>query len=197
MHPSSVLVSLYPNVAASCSLHHSPQYAALATYCNNRDDARGWALAIDGWSKIVVETSRPSDAHQIFGIDKSFKVDLTVLEQSYQSLQKRLHPDLAGSKSQREREYSADQSAHVIQAYYILLRPLSRARYLLGLHGIRIEEVGTIEDPELLPEIMEINESISEISDAAEALKATEAENNGKIRLAYYVNVGEEILRKL
>ncbi|CAM6095745.1 unnamed protein product [Calypogeia fissa] len=67
---------------------------------------------------------------------------------------------------------------------------------------------------------MEINESISEISDA-EALEATEAENNGRIvncekelessfrdgdlkravsssqRLAYYVNVGEEILRNL
>ncbi|CAM6089332.1 unnamed protein product [Calypogeia fissa] len=76
---------------------------------------------------------------QISGIDRSFKMDLKVLEQSYKSLQKRLHPDQAGSKSQREREYSADQSAHVIQSYYILLHPLSRARYLLGLHGIRIE----------------------------------------------------------
>ncbi|CAM6110415.1 unnamed protein product [Calypogeia fissa] len=160
------------------------------------------------------------DFFQIFSVDRSFKVDLKVLEQSYKSLQKKLHPDLAGSKSQREREYSADQSAHVIQAYYILIRPLSRARYLLGLHGIRVDEEGTIFDPELLMEIMELRESISEISDA-EALKAAQAENRERIlncekglessfrdedlkravswtqRLAYYIKVGEEVLRKL
>jgi hypothetical protein len=34
---------------------------------------------------------------------------------------------------QREQGYSADQSGQVIKAYYALLDPLSRARYLVSL----------------------------------------------------------------
>ncbi|BBN03027.1 molecular chaperone HscB [Marchantia polymorpha subsp. ruderalis] len=160
------------------------------------------------------------DHFTIFGIERSFKVDSKELEQRYKSLQKKLHPDLMSSKSQKEQGYSADQSSHVIQAYFQLLKPLSRARYLLGLHGIKVDEEGTIDDPALLMEIMEIRESLEDVSDAKE-LQKLQAQNALRIqdtekvlektfaagdlkkavswvqRLAYYNKVDEEIVRKL
>ncbi|KAG6550577.1 hypothetical protein Mapa_007830 [Marchantia paleacea] len=160
------------------------------------------------------------DYFTIFGIERSFKVDSKELEQRYKSLQKKLHPDLMSSKSQKEQGYSADQSSHVIQAYFQLLKPLSRARYLLGLHGIKVDEEGTIDDPALLMEIMEIRESLEDVSDVKE-LQRLQAQNTLRIqdtekvlekafaagdlkkaiswvqRLAYYNKVDEEIVQKL
>ncbi|KAL2650996.1 hypothetical protein R1flu_019124 [Riccia fluitans] len=71
------------------------------------------------------------DYFTIFGISRSFQVDSKLLKQKYKNLQKKLHPDLMSSTSEKEQQFSADQSAHVIRAYFTLLKPLSRARYLV------------------------------------------------------------------
>ncbi|KAL3695671.1 hypothetical protein R1sor_009747 [Riccia sorocarpa] len=160
------------------------------------------------------------DHFSVFGIPRSFQVDSKLLEQKYKNLQKKLHPDLMSSKSEKEQQFSADQSAHVIRAYYTLLRPLSRARYLLKLEGIIVDKEGTVDDPALLMEIMEIRESLESVSETGE-LNKLRAENRVRTedtekaleaaflggdlskavslvqRLAYYNKVDEEIVRKL
>ena len=53
-------------------------------------------------------------------------------------------------------------SALVNAAYQTLRHPLERVKYLLSLHGIEVlSEAGTISDPELLMEVMEIRDEIS------------------------------------
>ncbi|CAD6237937.1 unnamed protein product [Miscanthus lutarioriparius] len=88
------------------------------------------------------------------------------LEGKYKDWQKKLHPDLVHSKSEKERGYAAEQSALVIDAYRTLSKPLSRALYLLKLEGIHVDEEKTINDPELLMEMMEIREAVSDASDS-------------------------------
>ncbi|KAJ7570330.1 hypothetical protein O6H91_01G115600 [Diphasiastrum complanatum] len=107
------------------------------------------------------------DYFEIFNMAKVYDLDLKELEKRYKGLQKKLHPDLFGLKSEREREYSAEQSAQVIKAYHTLLPPLSRATYMLHIQGIDVEEEGTVEDVDLLMEIMEMQEAVEATTDVA------------------------------
>lgn len=106
------------------------------------------------------------DYFQIFGLKREYNITDNNLEGKYKDWQKKLHPDLVHSKSEKERGYAAEQSALVIDAYRTLSKPLSRALYLLKLEGIHVDEEKTINDPELLMEMMEIREAVSDASDS-------------------------------
>ncbi|CAM0882916.1 unnamed protein product [Alopecurus aequalis] len=105
------------------------------------------------------------DYFRIFGLDRGYSIKDISLEGMYKDWQKKLHPDLVHSKSEKERAFAAEQSALVIDAYRTLSKPLPRALYLLQLEGIYVDEEKTINDPELLMEMMEIREAVSEASD--------------------------------
>nr|CAB3465839.1 unnamed protein product [Digitaria exilis] len=106
------------------------------------------------------------DYFQIFGLNREYNIKDNNLEGRYKEWQKKLHPDLVHSKSKKERGYAAEQSALVIDAYRTLRKPLSRALYLLKLEGIHVDEEKTINDPELLMEMMEIREAVNDASDS-------------------------------
>ncbi|PAN20883.1 hypothetical protein PAHAL_3G419200 [Panicum hallii] len=106
------------------------------------------------------------DYFQIFGLKREYNIKDNNLEGRYKEWQKKLHPDLVHSKSEKERGYAAEQSALVIDAYRTLSKPLSRALYLLKLEGIHVDEEKTINDPELLMEMMEIREAVNDASDS-------------------------------
>ncbi|KAF0715431.1 hypothetical protein AaE_011337 [Aphanomyces astaci] len=112
---------------------------------------------------------------------ESFAIDAKKVEQLYWSLQKKMHPDLYGSKSEVEKELSVVNSALVNQAYNLLKAPTSRANYLvrlchildevphplrlgqLHLHGIdALGDTTTFVDPATLMAIMEAREEIEE-----------------------------------
>ncbi|XP_021892499.1 iron-sulfur cluster co-chaperone protein HscB, mitochondrial isoform X1 [Carica papaya] len=100
------------------------------------------------------------DYFQIFGLEKKYMAEVDNLEGKYKDWQKKLHPDLVHSKSeyflyfrQREREYAAEQSARVIDAYRTITKPLSRAKYMMKLDGLDVNEEETISEPELLAEV--------------------------------------------
>lgn len=111
------------------------------------------------------------------------------MEKKYKVWQKKLHPDLVHSKTQREREYAAEQSARVIDAYRTLADPLSRAIYIVKLEGMPVDEEERINDPELLAEIMELRETVDEAEDA-QALNQIQAQLQDKLR--YWSNSFEE-----
>ncbi|KAF6165284.1 hypothetical protein GIB67_042700 [Kingdonia uniflora] len=69
------------------------------------------------------------DFFQIFGLEKAYVIEYK-LDSKYKDWQKKLHPDLVHTKSEKEKEYAAEQSALVIDAYRTLRKPLSRAIYM-------------------------------------------------------------------
>ncbi|XP_077211911.1 DNAJ heat shock N-terminal domain-containing protein [Tasmannia lanceolata] len=160
------------------------------------------------------------DYFKIFGLEKGFEIKDENLETKYKDWQKKLHPDLVHSKSEKERTYAAEQSARVIDAYHTLDKPLLRALYLLQLEGIHVDEEKTVSDPELLAEIMEIREAVEEANDSqalkqiqsqiqrklerwsnsfGNAFKNQEFENAIKsiLRMTYYQRAIEAIVKKL
>ncbi|KAL2557018.1 Molecular chaperone HscB [Forsythia ovata] len=152
--------------------------------------------------------------------ERKYNIEVEKLEEKYKNWQKKLHPDLVHSKSQREREYAAEQSARVINAYRTLTDPLSRAIYILKLENVVVDEEERITDPELLAEIMELREAVEE-AEGNQALNQIKAQIQDKMqywcksfedaflnkkyedaiasiqRMTYYKRANEEIIKKL
>ncbi|XP_046871346.1 iron-sulfur cluster co-chaperone protein HscB [Hypomesus transpacificus] len=100
---------------------------------------------------------------QIMDCDQTFAINTEKLQKRYLHLQRSLHPDNFSQKKAKEQEFSEHQSALVNKAYRTLLKPLSRGLYMLELQSMHLEE-GTDPgaDPQLLLELMEMNEALQE-----------------------------------
>lgn len=172
--------------------------------------------------EIILPPDADKNFFELLGIGQpSLQVDVKELEQIYRDLQKRLHPDKFSKAGPKEKELSEQQASLVNAAYHTLKTPLGRLRYLLQV----LEEVpdvseATIQDPEMLMEVMEAREQV-ENTDDREELKTIQRENQAKFddlysqaskayqekniealmdltnRMIYVAKVEEEILAKL
>lgn len=115
-----------------------------------------------------------------FSRERVYNIRDDNLEGKYKDWQKKLHPDLVHSKSEKEKAFAAEQSARVIDAYHTLSKPLSRALYLLQLEGVHVDEEKTVEDPDLLAEMMDIREEVEE-ADGSETLEQIQAQIQTKL----------------
>lgn len=199
----------------------------VSSYSSNTLDSKNnkcWNCGADaflacGSCRSVQPLDSSLDYFSIFGLEKAYDITVDNLESKYKDWQKKLHPDLVHSKSQKEKEFAAAQSARVIDAYRTLSKPLSRALYLLQLDGINVDEEQTITDPDLLAEMMDLRESVEEAS-SSQALNQIESQIQSKIeswsnsfheaykkqnydaaiaatqRMRYYERAVEEIVRK-
>jgi molecular chaperone HscB len=113
---------------------------------------------------------------ELFNIPVSFDVDLSVLPQTYQQLQRLTHPDKFASGSEQEKLVAIQKNAQVNDAYSVLKSPLARAEYLLSLRGIDLQhEQQTINDTAFLMQQMEWREELAEIAEQTDPLGALES----------------------
>lgn len=123
---------------------------------------------------------------ELFNIPVSFDVDLSLLPQTYQQLQRLTHPDKFASGSEQEKLLAVQKNSQVNDAYSVLKSPLSRAEYLLSLRGIDLKhEQQTIKDSAFLMQQMEWREELADIaqrSDPLGALFSLEDEINQSIK---------------
>lgn len=84
-------------------------------------------------------------------------------------------------RSPEEKSNSDDWSALVNRAYKTLLVPLTRAEYLLHLHGVEIPADNSALDAEFLIEMMEKNEEIEE-ADSEEMLLELLDKNKSEVQ---------------
>lgn len=105
-----------------------------------------------------------------FGLAPAFEIDNDKLEKLFISLQQRLHPDRFMAKSSKERLVAQSQTASLNDAYETLSDPLRRALYLLEINNYRsaANQEQTIQDKELLMEIMEQREELMEAQSVEE-----------------------------
>ena len=111
-------------------------------------------------------------------------MDASSLEDAMKARQKVLHPDKFSTKSEKERLYSADQASAVNEAYGVLRDPLKRAQYILQARGWGVTERDGRDrpvDPELLMEVMEAREAISEASGDLDRLRSMLREYGKKV----------------
>ncbi|KAJ3126725.1 hypothetical protein HK098_007181 [Nowakowskiella sp. JEL0407] len=108
-----------------------------------------------------------------------FRVDETKLRNRFLKLQQQIHPDSFATKDHQEKKISDMQSTYINKGYETLRNPLKRANYILKLYGKHTTEAESIQDPELLSEVLEVMEAVSEAS--SEDLETLEKENNERI----------------
>jgi len=104
---------------------------------------------------------REDNLFQVFNLPVSMRIDMEKLEKNYQDLQRKVHPDRFFSKSKEEQEISAVKSSEANEAYDTLQDPISRAKYILALNGVDMEDKTLVDDMELLEEIMREREYIA------------------------------------
>lgn len=106
---------------------------------------------------------------ELFGIEPAFDIDLGRVEQSFRDLQAQVHPDRFAHATDAEKRLSMQWATHVNEAYRTLKDPVTRARYLLRLHGVETdEETNTAMPADFLMAQMEWREAIGEAKDAGD-----------------------------
>jgi Fe-S protein assembly co-chaperone HscB len=97
------------------------------------------------------------------------------LRREFLQLQAKAHPDLAAQDQKRQAEAL---SMRVNEAYKTLQDPLRRARYLLSLRGIDVEDDSAkLEENELLMEVMEAREAVEEVENEEQLVEIREGNN--------------------
>jgi molecular chaperone HscB len=165
----------------------------------------------------AVQPPAPIDHFARLGLARNFDVKIPILDQLYFGFQRQLHPDRFAAAAPKAKQISQSQAVAFNEAYETLKDPLTRAAYLLGLDGIKVEGEGahTIADEELLMEQMERREALMEAEDIPAVLALAQAAKNdaeaalsalassfasgdkdaakrGYLRLKYLVKLGEE-----
>jgi molecular chaperone HscB len=111
---------------------------------------------------------------ELFGLKAGFEVDGETLALRYRDLQKETHPDRFANASEQERRLSVQLAAQINEAFRVLKNPLARARYLLELQGVTLDDTDTRMEPEFLMEQMELRETLAEIPQAKAPFDALE-----------------------
>ena len=120
------------------------------------------------------------DPFALLGLARRYDLDSAELERRYRDLQRALHPDRHTQSPAAERRMNLQKAVEVNEAYRTLRDPQRRAEALLAaLSGEAKTSAGPSEpaDPELLMEMMELREALSEAKaarDAAQVAKLAE-----------------------
>lgn len=101
---------------------------------------------------------------EVLGIEATFEVDATTLDEAYFSRQSLVHPDRFMYHSEPERQVALLQSSLLNRAYETLKNPTLRAKALLKLRGIDVSKDGsqTVQEPQILEEMMVLQETLAQ-----------------------------------
>jgi molecular chaperone HscB len=105
----------------------------------------------------------------LFAIQPSFDVDLAALSQTYQSLQKTVHPDRFAHSSDQEKLLAVQKSAQINDGYQVLKDPIKRSEHLLTVRGFELpSEQASFGDTRFLMVQMELREMLEDIEHASD-----------------------------
>ncbi len=100
---------------------------------------------------------------ELFGLPVDFQLDEQQLHDAHQKLQAAFHPDRYVSATDQEKRLVVQQAAWINEAYESLKNPVSRARYMLEVSGLPLnDDHETTSDTAFLMEQMELREEMDE-----------------------------------
>jgi molecular chaperone HscB len=100
------------------------------------------------------------DPFATLGFERRYNLDKTLLDRRYRELQQALHPDKHVSAPASERALTLHKAIEVNEAYRMLRDDQKRGEALLSLLGRQLTDQTA--DPELLMEMMELREALSD-----------------------------------
>lgn len=100
------------------------------------------------------------DPFATLGFERRYNLDKSLLDRRYRELQQALHPDKHASAPASERALTLRKAIEVNEAYRVLRDDQKRGEALLVALGRALSDQQA--DPELLMEMMELREALSE-----------------------------------
>lgn len=105
-----------------------------------------------------------SNYFQLFGLEPKFNLDIKQLTETFQALQKSVHPDRFAHASSQEQMLAVQKSSMINDAYQTLKHPLKRAEYMLQQRGTDMpNEQASFQDNMFLMRQMELREMLAEV----------------------------------
>jgi molecular chaperone HscB len=118
----------------------------------------------------------------LFNFPEQFDIDLSLLKQHYQTLQKMTHPDRFANASEQAKRMYLTKNAQVNDAFTTLSSPVSRGEHLLTVRGLELaSEQETVGDVGFLMQQMEWRENLEDANDEA-SLNALLDENKVNLK---------------
>ncbi|MHB8481585.1 MAG: Fe-S protein assembly co-chaperone HscB [Nitrospiria bacterium] len=103
------------------------------------------------------------DFFSYLGVDRKINLDIPRLERRFHTLSRLFHPDFFQRKSPEEQAVSLENSSVLNKAYRTLRDPVSRIEYLIQLEKGDTEGIRAKAPPDLLEEVLELQEKLEEI----------------------------------
>ncbi|GAB6040513.1 Fe-S protein assembly co-chaperone HscB [Endothiovibrio diazotrophicus] len=110
---------------------------------------------------------------ELFGLAEVFAVDKEALAARYRELQAETHPDRFASASGQEKRIAQQRASLVNDAFATLKSSQRRARYLLELRGVPVDERRQL-PPAFLIEQMELREGLEGARGADDPMETVE-----------------------
>jgi len=109
------------------------------------------------------------DYFELFGLPARFELDIESLAARYRELQAQTHPDRFAGASDQEKRTAMQLTTYLNEAYQALKDPAKRARCLLELQGLGVDEhANRAMAPAFLMEQMELREALAAVKDSAD-----------------------------
>lgn len=100
---------------------------------------------------------------ELLGLEPRYAISRTDLDRVHRDLSKALHPDRHRDQPARERRLLLERAMQVNEAYRVVKDPVRRARALLRLRGIAVDEsVQVSPAPMFLMDVIEQRETLAE-----------------------------------
>lgn len=106
-----------------------------------------------------------TDHFQVLGLERGLNPDAGDLERRYHAASRRIHPDRHQTADARAQQLSVAASATVNRAYRTLRDPVTRAKYWLELHGVRLNDDNRV-PPSLAALVFDTQEQLEELRHA-------------------------------
>jgi molecular chaperone HscB len=103
---------------------------------------------------------------ELFSLPVNFRADKKLLAQNYFELQKKYHPDFFSQETEYEQAEALEWSSEINKGFKTLRNEDDTIKYVLQLKGLLEEEEKYQLPPDFLMEVMELNENLTDESEA-------------------------------
>ena len=104
---------------------------------------------------------------EFYGIPESFNPDAALLKKQFYALSKKYHPDFYANEDDAKQQEILELSTLNNKAYQTLSDPYKRLEYILKQYHLLVEGAKPQLPADFLMEMMDINERLMDIDDAA------------------------------
>lgn len=108
----------------------------------------------------------------LFGLPVDYQLDQHLLHDNHQKLQSAFHPDRFVNGTDQEKRLAVQKAAWINEAYEILHHPVKRARYMLKIGGLDMDDDHeTTSDAAFLMEQIELREEMDQCKSCQDPMR--------------------------